>query len=150
MEHITTPDTYRVWDTSPTFHRDCDILKLLLLQRQSLLKFYGFQETNLAIDLRLCSKKSYNRSEGRTKISHKHLIPPLVLTHKPCANSITEYSTLIIGPQIIQQLGVEHLEAYDDSNLIVNQMTREYEIKHEVLIPYHTGGKCMKPIAQCC
>ena len=34
-------------------------------------------------------------------------------------------------------MGVQYLEAYGDSKLIVNQIKREYEVHHEDLIPYH-------------
>jgi len=32
---------------------------------------------------------------------------------------------------------VWYLEAYDDSKLIINQVKREYEVRHEYLKPYH-------------
>jgi len=32
---------------------------------------------------------------------------------------------------------VQYLEAYGDSKLIINQVKREYEVRHEDLIPYH-------------
>jgi len=34
-------------------------------------------------------------------------------------------------------MGVQYLEAYRASKLIVNQIKREYEVHHEDLIPYH-------------
>ena len=32
---------------------------------------------------------------------------------------------------------VRYLETYDDSRLIVNQVKGEYEVRHEVLVPYY-------------
>ena len=34
-------------------------------------------------------------------------------------------------------MGVQYLEAYGDSKLIINQFKGEYEVHHEDLIPYH-------------
>ena len=34
-------------------------------------------------------------------------------------------------------MGIQYLEAYGDSKLIINQVKGEYEIWHEDLIPYH-------------
>jgi len=52
-------------------------------------------------------------------------------------NNVTEYNALLTGLQLAQQMGVQYLEAYDDSKLIVNQIKGEYEIHQEDLIPYH-------------
>ena len=38
--------------------------------------------------------------------------------------------------QITDEIGVENLEAYGDSKLIVNQVREEYEVMHEDLVPY--------------
>jgi len=40
--------------------------------------------------------------------------------------------------QIADEIGVKNLEAYGDSKLIVNQVRREYEVRHEDLVPYIT------------
>jgi len=34
-------------------------------------------------------------------------------------------------------MGVEYLEAYSDSKLIINQVKGDYEVRHKDLIPYH-------------
>ena len=34
-------------------------------------------------------------------------------------------------------MGIQYLEAYSDSNLIINQVKGEYEVCHEDLMPYH-------------
>ena len=41
--------------------------------------------------------------------------------------------------QLVEEIGVKHLEAYSDSTLIVNQVCREYEVWHEDLVPYHNA-----------
>jgi len=50
---------------------------------------------------------------------------------------MAEYNALLIRIQIAKEIGVRNLEAYDDSKLIVNQVRREYEVRHEDLVPYH-------------
>jgi len=39
--------------------------------------------------------------------------------------------------QIVDEIGVKNLEAYEDSKLIVNQVREDYEVRHENLVPYH-------------
>ena len=39
--------------------------------------------------------------------------------------------------QIANEIGVKNLKAYGDSKLIVNQVRREYEVRHEDLVPYY-------------
>jgi len=56
---------------------------------------------------------------------------------EPCSNTVAEYNALLIGLQLAQQIGVQYLEAYCDSKLIVNQVKGEYEVRHEDLILYH-------------
>ena len=63
--------------------------------------------------------------------------PSYLLINGTLFNSAVEYNALLIGLQLAQQMGVTYLEAYGDSKLIVNQIKREYEVRHEDLIPYH-------------
>jgi len=39
--------------------------------------------------------------------------------------------------QLAQEIGIKHLEAYGDSELIINQVRKEYEVWHGDLVPYH-------------
>ena len=41
--------------------------------------------------------------------------------------------------QISDEIGIKNLEAYGDSKLIVNQVFREYEVRHKNLVPYHNA-----------
>ena len=41
--------------------------------------------------------------------------------------------------QIADEIGIKNLEAYGDSKLIVNQVCRDYEVRHEDLVPYHNA-----------
>jgi len=55
----------------------------------------------------------------------------------PSSNNVAEYNALLIGLQLAHEMRVRYLEAYGDSNLIVNQVKVEYEVWHEDLVPYH-------------
>ena len=57
-----------------------------------------------------------------------YMIPRAFLLTEPCSNNVTEYNALLIGMQIAAEIGVRILEAYGDSNLIVNQVRGEYEV----------------------
>ncbi|MFG1569929.1 ribonuclease HI family protein [Staphylococcus aureus] len=59
---------------------------------------------------------------------------------EPCTNNVAEYNALIIGLQLARHLGVNHLEAYGDSKMIVNQIRGLYEVQHEDLVPYHQAA----------
>ena len=41
--------------------------------------------------------------------------------------------------QISDEIDIKNLEAYGDSKLIVNQVCREYEVRHKDLVPYHNA-----------
>jgi len=68
-----------------------------------------------------------------------YIIPRTFLLSEPCSNNVAEYNALLIGMQIADEIAVKNLEAYGDSKLIVNQVRREYEVRHENLVPYHNA-----------
>src|SRR5436190_13157968 len=55
---------------------------------------------------------------------------------EPCTNNVAEYNALLIDLQLALQLGVRNLQAYGDSELIVNQLRGEYKVRSDDLIPY--------------
>ena len=69
--------------------------------------------------------------------SHNHVLPRAFSLMESCSNNVAEYNALLIDLQLAQQIGVQYLETYGDSKLIVNQIKGEYEIRHEEMIPYH-------------
>jgi len=71
--------------------------------------------------------------------SQNYIIPSAFSLTELCSNNVAEYNALLIGMQIADELGVKNLEAYGDSKLIVNQVRREYEVRHEDLVPYHNA-----------
>ena len=48
---------------------------------------------------------------------------------EPYSNNVAEYNTLLIGLQLVYEMGVRYLEAYGDSKLIINQVKGEYEAR---------------------
>ncbi|XP_020266178.1 uncharacterized protein LOC109841636 [Asparagus officinalis] len=69
-----------------------------------------------------------------------HILLCVISLTEPYSNNVTEYNALLVGLDIAKQLGVKRLEAYGDSQLIVNQMKGEYEVRNEDLIPYHAAA----------
>jgi len=68
--------------------------------------------------------------------SQNYVIAHAFSLTESCSNNIAEYNALLIGMQLIEEIGVKNFEAYGDSNLIVNQVRGEYEVRHEELMPY--------------
>ncbi|XP_020258994.1 uncharacterized protein LOC109835429 [Asparagus officinalis] len=66
-----------------------------------------------------------------------HVLPRSFSLTEPCINNVAEYNALLIGLDFAKELGVKHLEAYGDSQLIIKQMTGEYEVRNDDLIPCH-------------
>ena len=64
------------------------------------------------------------------------MISRTFLLAESCSNNMVEYNALLIGIQLTEEIRVEHLEAYGDSKLIINQDRGEYEVWHEDLVPY--------------
>ncbi len=52
-------------------------------------------------------------------------------------NNIAEYSALLFGLQAALKLGIEELEIYADSELLVKQMNGEYKVKEDSLKLLH-------------
>src|SRR5436853_1651241 len=69
-----------------------------------------------------------------------HVIPRAFTLTEPCTNNVAEYNALLIGLQMAQQLGVENLQAYGDSELVVNQLRGEYEVRSNDLTPYFSSA----------
>jgi len=87
---------------------------------------------------RTCSKSKIVARVGVIFVSvENHILPRVFSLSEPCSNNVTKYNALLIGLQLAQQMGVQYLEAYGDSKLIVNQIIGEYKVCPEDLIPYH-------------
>src|SRR3954470_11366129 len=71
---------------------------------------------------------------------HNHVIPRAFSLTESCTNNVAEYNTLLIGLQLVHQLGVRNLQAYDDLKHIVNQLHGEYEVRSNDLITYFNSA----------
>ena len=93
-----------------------------------------------------CSLMMHQEPDQKVRLSRSgvvfispenHVLSRAFSLAEPCSNNVAEYNALLIGLQLAQQMGVQYLEAYNDSKLIINQVKDEYEVRHKDLIPYH-------------
>ncbi|TYK24161.1 RNase H family protein [Cucumis melo var. makuwa] len=71
----------------------------------------------------------------------KHMLPYSFALAELCSNNVAEYQALIIGLQMALEIGVSFIEIYGDSKLIINQLSLQYDVKHEDLKPYFTYSR---------
>jgi len=67
----------------------------------------------------------------------KHILPYSFVLTQLCSNNVTEYQALNLGLQMAIKMGIKDLNIYGDSQLVINQLLKEYEVKKEDLVPYH-------------
>lgn len=58
-----------------------------------------------------------------------------------CSNNTAEYEAVITRLELVLQIPVTSLTIYVDSELVVKQLCRKYNVKKTELIPYHEKGK---------
>jgi len=51
-----------------------------------------------------------------------HVLPHAFSLTEPCSNNVAEYNALLIGLQLAQEFGIQYLEAFGDSALIIKQV----------------------------
>ena len=66
----------------------------------------------------------------------KHMLPYIFALAKLCLNNVAEYQALIIDLQMTLEIRVSFIEIYGDSKLIINQLSLQYDLKHENLMSY--------------
>ncbi|XXG88408.1 hypothetical protein AAC387_Pa12g0619 [Persea americana] len=67
----------------------------------------------------------------------KYMIQHAFSLLEQCSNNAAEYQALIIGLELALESGITMLEAFGDSQPIVNQMNQKYEIRKPDLLPYY-------------
>jgi ribonuclease HI len=53
----------------------------------------------------------------------------------PCTNNLAEYEAVHRGMELLLEAGVEAIEVFGDSKLVVSQLTEEYRCESESLFP---------------
>ncbi|KAL0539564.1 hypothetical protein IC582_023780 [Cucumis melo] len=71
----------------------------------------------------------------------KHMLPYSFTLGELCSNNVAEYQTLIIGLQMTSEFGIKCIEIFDDSKLIINQLSYQYKVKHQDLKPYFSYAR---------
>lgn len=56
-------------------------------------------------------------------------------------NNRVEYEALIIGLEMLLELNVQYLAIFEDSQLVLRQLTNEYKCKDLDLAAYHVAAK---------
>ena len=54
----------------------------------------------------------------------------------PVSNNEAEYEALIVGLRRARRLDAEHLQVFCDSQLVTNQVSREYQARDERMLAY--------------
>ncbi|CAM8889845.1 unnamed protein product [Rhodiola kirilowii] len=66
-----------------------------------------------------------------------HLLPFSFTLTQLCSNNMAEYQALLLGLQMARQIRVDEMDIYGDSQLVINQVLGEYEVRKDDVIPYH-------------
>ena len=128
-----TTDTVEIYDDLPDETHEVNATSYQQVWR---LYFDGASRAANVASAPGCSKIS--SGVGVVLVSPgKHVMPRAYSLTEPCSNNVAEYKALLIGLNFAKELGVEYLEAFGDSQLIVKQVQGEYEVRSQDLIPYH-------------
>ncbi|XP_057249308.1 uncharacterized protein LOC130590775 [Beta vulgaris subsp. vulgaris] len=65
----------------------------------------------------------------------KCILPYSFMLTQLCSNNMAEYQALIIGLQMAIEMGLRDLDIHGDSQLVLKQLSGEYEVKKNDLIP---------------
>ena len=57
-----------------------------------------------------------------------------------CTNNQAEYEALVIGLEILMELGAQEVHIIGDSQLVLRQLTREYKCNSLLLAPYYNAS----------
>jgi len=70
----------------------------------------------------------------------KHILPYSFIQVDLCSNNVAEYQALILGLHMVIGMGIKNLDVYGDSQLILNHLLEEFEVKKDDLIPCHQNA----------
>ncbi|KAA0055869.1 uncharacterized protein E5676_scaffold943G00650 [Cucumis melo var. makuwa] len=67
----------------------------------------------------------------------KSMEPWIIFTlDELCSNNVAGYQALIISLQMASEFGIKYIEIFSNLKLIINQLSYQYEVKHQDLKPY--------------
>ncbi|XP_070668934.1 uncharacterized protein [Malus domestica] len=64
-----------------------------------------------------------------------------LLDYQEITNNQAEYEALIIGLEILMELGATEVEVFGDSELVINQLNGEYKCRHITMAGYYLATK---------
>jgi len=70
----------------------------------------------------------------------KHILPHSFVLVNLCSNDVAEYQALILGLQTEIVMEIKDLDVYGDSQLVINQLLEEFEVKKDDLVPHHKNA----------
>ncbi|GAA0178109.1 hypothetical protein LIER_29790 [Lithospermum erythrorhizon] len=65
------------------------------------------------------------------------MLPYSFTLSQTCSNNVAKYQALILELEVATELDIPQLEIYRGSQLVINQLMGEYEVRKPDLIPYH-------------
>ena len=69
--------------------------------------------------------------------SQEEILPFSFTLKQCCSNNVAEYQALILGLEMAVDMKQLYLQVFGDSQLVINQLLRSYEVKKPELRPYH-------------
>ncbi|XP_017188273.1 uncharacterized protein [Malus domestica] len=66
-----------------------------------------------------------------------HYYYSFLLDYQETTNNRAEYEVLIIGLEILMELGATEVEVFSDSELVINQLNGEYKCRHITIADYY-------------
>jgi len=70
----------------------------------------------------------------------KHILPYSFILVDLCSNNVAKYQARILGLRMAIEMGIKDLDVYGVSQLVINQLLKEFEVKKDDLIPHHQNA----------
>ena len=67
----------------------------------------------------------------------EYILPCSFVLTELCSNNVIECQALSLGLRLPIETGIRDLNIYNDSQLVINELLDEYEVKKQDLVPYH-------------
>ncbi|KAH0729708.1 hypothetical protein KY289_000896 [Solanum tuberosum] len=84
----------------------------------------------------MCTSR-WCRGGSRVDISKTTNLTISFVLGETCSNNAVEYQALIVGLEMASDMKIPQLDIYSDSQLIINQLLGNHEVKKEDLLSYH-------------